>query len=90
MGHNKFSVWTDDEFAALFEVNQERMADGGHPPGEEICTHAQELDPNQGEIDWRDKGAVTDVIDQGPCRSDWAIATVGAVESMMFVKSGNL
>jgi len=30
--------------------------------------------------DWRDKGAVSDVMNQGNCKGSWAIASAGAVE----------
>ncbi|KAJ8984250.1 hypothetical protein NQ317_007482 [Molorchus minor] len=42
------------------------------------------------EIDWRDKGAVTRVKDQGNCASSWAFSAVGTLESHYFLKTGNL
>jgi len=41
-------------------------------------------------FDWRDKGAVTEVRDQGKCKSSWAFAAVGALESLQFIKNGKL
>jgi len=87
-GLNEWADLTWEEFQGRFLMApQDCSATGsaGHP----MSGMPLNQGPNEDTFDWRDKGKVTAVKNQGSCGSCWAFSTIGAVESAVAIKSGS-
>lgn len=82
VAHNKFSTWTHDEYKRVlgYKKDADLVAE---------AVHTDETAVN-GAIDWRTKGAVNPVQDQGSCGSCWAFSSVFSFEAGVKIKHGQL
>ncbi|KAL4023980.1 hypothetical protein IC575_017750 [Cucumis melo] len=87
---NQFADMSDDEFSSIHGSNityyKNLHAKTGHVGGF-MYEHAKEIPSS---IDWRKKGAVNAIKNQGGCGSCWAFAAVAAVESIHQIKTNEL
>jgi cathepsin L len=86
METNQFADLTPAEFKLTYLGYKPELARG------KKHTTLADLEPVSypGSLDWRSKGAVTPVKNQGQCGSCWAFSTTGSVEGAIQIKHGTL
>jgi C1A family cysteine protease len=81
VGHNQFSTLTKQEF----KRNLGKKPAMDHDSVTELATSNL-----TGAVDWRTKGAVNPVQNQGQCGSCWAFSSTAAMEGAHFIATGKL
>merc|ERR1712077_75352 len=89
MGVNEFSDLTQAEFEAQMTGGYKKMPQSGAAaPATTFKAKTRSELPDS--VDWRDKGAVSDVKNQGQCGSCWAFCTTEMIESYAAIETGTL
>ncbi|XP_020247061.1 ervatamin-B-like [Asparagus officinalis] len=83
---NRFADLTDEEFKTYYKGFKPKPIKATATNNETLM-NMSDVPPS---VDWRAKGAVTGVKDQGQCGCCWAFSTVGATEGLIQIKKGNL
>jgi len=84
-GHNKYSDLSSEEFATIKGINAEQQEDKQDASNFEL----QGQNPAD-TVDWRDKGCLNAVQDQGQCGCCYAFSAVCGIEAQFYLKYGKL
>jgi len=84
---NKFADLTGHEFSTIYASGAFYENHNKFVQANSITLPVEDLPAS---VDWRNKGAVTPVKDQGKCGSCWAFSTTGLLEGFYFINNGTL
>jgi KDEL-tailed cysteine endopeptidase len=90
---NKFADLTINEFKNAYtgsNIKHHRMLQGPKRGSKQFMYDHENLSKLPSSVDWRKKGAVTEIKNQGKCGSCWAFSTVAAVEGINKIKTNKL
>lgn len=90
LGHNHFSALNREEFRALMKFENNRMFMGDSEVAEDKPMYLRTAVSVPASVDWRTKGVVSEICDQGQAGSCYSFSTTASVESAMAIKSGIL
>ncbi|XP_073309484.1 cysteine proteinase mucunain-like [Primulina huaijiensis] len=90
LGLNRFADLTNEEYRSMFvggRMDRKTRLMSGKASNRYAFKEGDGLPES---VDWREKGAVAPVKDQGQCGSCWAFSTVAAVEGINKIVTGDL
>jgi cathepsin L len=83
LGMNQFGDLTNAEYQSRYLIKYKRTSVANE-------THVIHGGADPSEVDWRTKGYVTPIKDQGQCGSCWSFSTTGSFEGAHFKATGKL
>jgi C1A family cysteine protease len=86
MGVNQFTDLTPEEFKMFYVSGMQGAMVGSYG----CKTYSSSASSAPSSIDWRSKGAVTSVKDQGQCGSCWTFSSTGSSEGAWAISTGKL